>query len=184
MSSHDIITISSLNNNTITSNPDLLSGTFQMYPIKYRYNNDAIVQEIILLNEDATVPVKGTKYSACFDLFSPIECIIEPGANKLIKTGISISWNNPLYYLQILSRSGLCYKNNINTQAGVIDFDYLKEIGVILQNNSNIPFKVEKGMRIAQYTFLKIPEVLTSVVKEFTIELDSDRIGGFGSTGI
>jgi len=101
----------------------------------------------------------------------------------LIKTGLAISWDNPLYYLQILSRSGLSYKNNVVTEAGVIDFDYLKEIGVILQNNSDVEFLVENGSRIAQYTFLKIANVTTEEVEEFTDHISSDRTGGYGSTG-
>lgn len=145
-------------------------------------NSDLINEEVILLNEEALLPSRGSEEAACKDLYSPVDVTIPPGENKLIKTGVALGWDNPNYYVQLLSRSGLAYKNNVVVQAGVIDRDYQKEIGVLLQNNSKVPFKVEKGDRIAQYTYLKIATVNSMTVTEFT-PLESSRGGGFGSTG-
>ena len=66
---------------------------------------------------------------------------------------------------------------------GVIDMDYRKDIGVLLQNNSPVPFEVTRGDRIAQFTYYKIIAPESSVVTDFTIPLVSNREGGFGSTG-
>lgn len=85
--------------------------------------------------------------------------------------------------MQILSRSGMCYKYNIVVQAGVVDVDYRDNIGVLLQNNSDVDYVVTRGDKIAQYTFLRKTSGEFKVVGEFTIPLDSDRKGGFGSTG-
>lgn len=142
-------------------------------------------EEILCLEENAIIPTRATTYAACKDLFSPIDCIVPAGKNLLIKTNIAIAWNDPTYYMQLLSRSGLAYKNNIVVQAGVIDFDYRKNIGVLLQNNSDNDFVVNAGDRIAQYTYIKIVNnESSSIVSEFTIPLNSNRIGGFGSTGV
>ena len=72
---------------------------------------------------------------AGFDLYATEDCVIQPGEQKLIKTGISVSFS-PYYYLRIAPRSGLAYKQNIDVMAGVIDSSYRGEIGVILRNHS------------------------------------------------
>lgn len=142
-----------------------------------------LVEYIKLLSEDAILPVKGTSYAACNDLFSPIDCVIPAGRNLLIKTDVAIAWSNPSYYLQILSRSGLCYKYNVNCQAGVIDYDYRKNIGVILHNNSDTDFIVKRGDRIAQYTYIKIANVTREVITDDFFPIESNRDGGYGSSG-
>ena len=47
-------------------------------------------------------------------------------------------------------RSGLALKNGIDVGAGVVDFDYRGNVGVILFNFSDIDFEVKRGDRIAQ----------------------------------
>ncbi len=150
-----------------------------------QYETMRFREEIKLLTEDAIIPKKGTTLAACKDLYSPIDCIIPAGKNKLIKTNIAIAWNDDNYYIQILSRSGLAYKNNVVVQAGVIDFDYRENIGVLLQNNSDIDYEVKRGDRIAQYTYIKIfNKEESDIVENFTIPVESNRnCNGFGSTG-
>lgn len=141
-------------------------------------------EQIKLLTEDAIIPTRGSTYAACKDLYSPIDCVVPAGKNLLIKTNVAIAWNDSEYYMQLLSRSGIAYKNNVVVQAGVIDIDYRANIGVLLQNNSDKDFIVTRGMRIAQYTYMKIIKGESELVDEFSIDLDSNRNGGFGSTGI
>lgn len=139
------------------------------------------------LNEYAKLPEYGSDFSAGMDLYSNNDELIyiEPGKRKLIPTGLSISWSDINYYMRIAPRSGLSVKNNIDVGAGVIDFDYRGEIKVVLINNGNENFVVEKHMKIAQM----IPTF--SINKNFVIieeveELSETKrgIGGFGSTGI
>ena len=167
--------------NPTSFNPSFNPSLFESNGLNF--STELIKQQVKLLSANAIVPTKGSKYSACWDLYSPIDCIIPHGENKLIKTDVAIAWNFKDYYMQLLSRSGLAYKNNVVVQAGVIDYDYRQNIGVLLQNNSSTDFSVKKGDRIAQYTFVKIKvnDDIT-IVEEFS-PLDSDRIGGFGSTG-
>lgn len=124
---------------------------------------------------------------AGFDLYATEDCVIQPGQQKLIKTGISVSFS-PNYYLRIAPRSGLAYKYGIDVMAGVIDSSYRGEIGVILRNHcfpseeSQSAFVVKRGDRIAQM----IPERISQEQFIFTTVLeDSTRgEGGFGSTGV
>lgn len=142
-----------------------------------------IVEEIIKLDPSAFLPSKGSKFSACNDLFSPIDTVIPANSNKLIKTNLAITWNNTDYYMQILSRSGNAYKKNLIVQAGVIDIDYrMGNIGVLLQNNSDVDIEIKRGMAIAQYAYFRIAKISSSEVNEFSFKLESNRDGGFGST--
>lgn len=153
-------------------------------PRAFEQKQYLIKEQIKKLSPDAIIPKRGTKFSACKDLYSPIDAVVPAGKNLLIKTDIAIAWDNPEYYMQILSRSGLAYKNNVVVQAGVVDVDYRANIGVLLQNNSNVDFVVKRGDRIGQYVYVKITTEESEEVNEFTIPLESDRNGGFGSTGV
>ena len=140
-------------------------------------------QEIILLSEDAKMPDKGSTMAAAFDLYSPADYTVPAGKNMLIKTDIAVAWDNDEYYMQILSRSGMGLKHNVICICGICDYDYRKNVGVILQNNSSDDYHVKKHDRIAQYTFLKIAKVETEQVNEFSFSVESNRLDGFGSTG-
>jgi len=124
---------------------------------------------------------------AGIDLYATEDCIIQPGEQALVKTGISVSFS-PDYYLRIAPRSGLAYKNGIDVMAGVIDSSYRGEIGVVLRNHSVATeedtgaFIINRGDRIAQM----IPERISQEHFIFVSELDDSERGegGFGSTGV
>jgi dUTP pyrophosphatase len=65
---------------------------------------------------------------------------------------------------------------------GVVDSDYHGEIGVILANDSDIPFRIEPGERIAQLMFQPVVQVAFQFVDKFSTETSRGE-GGFGSTG-
>lgn len=136
-----------------------------------------------IINITGIEPIRGSTHAACKDLFSPFNYIIPAGKRVLIKTNVAIAWDRQDYYMQILPRSGLAYKNLIDVCAGVIDFDYRQNIGVLLHNYSDVDYYVKTGDRIAQYTYIKIIKEDSKVVDEFTIPLETNRISGFGSTG-
>jgi len=134
-----------------------------------------------LLSEDATMPKRGSPFSAGFDLSSSEGVIIPPHARKVVKTGLSIACP-PGTYARIAPRSGLAVKNFIDTGAGVVDADYRGEVGVVLFNFGEEAFEVKKGDRIAQLILEQISMAEAVQVEELD---DTVRgVGGFGSTGI
>lgn len=62
---------------------------------------------------------------------------------------------------------------------GKIDADYRDGIGIILSNRDR-SFMIKAGTRIAQLTFLKVEEVEWEETDTLS---ETDRSGGFGSTG-
>ena len=138
------------------------------------------------LNVNAKLPEYGSHFAAGMDLYSCNDefIYIEPGQRKLIPTGLSMSWSNMNYYMRIAPRSGLSVKNSIDIGAGVIDFDYRGEIKIVLINNGNQKFVVEKHMKIAQ--MIPTYSIHQGLIKISEVEelTETERgVGGFGSTG-
>ena len=107
---------------------------------------------------------------------------IKPGKTAIIPTGLSLSIPKG-YEAQIRPRSGLAAKKKISVlnTPGTIDSDYRGEIKIILINQSQEPFVVENGVRIAQ---MVICPIVQATLKEVNDLNDTDRgQGGFGSTG-
>ena len=139
------------------------------------------------LNVNAKLPEYGSRFSAGMDLYSCNDELIyiEPGQRKLIPTGLSMSWSNMNYYMRIAPRSGLSVKNSIDIGAGVIDFDYRGEIKIVLINNGNQNFVVEKHMKIAQMIpTYSIHQGLIKISEAEELTETERGVGGFGSTGI
>ena len=85
------------------------------------------------------------------------------------------------YYAQVMSRSGLAFKQSIEAFNGVIDSDYRGEIKVLLKNMSPIPKNIKDGERIAQILIKPVAQPTLTEVDELS---NTDRgEGGFGSTG-
>ncbi|WP_293395641.1 dUTP diphosphatase [Peptoclostridium sp.] len=134
------------------------------------------------LSKDAIMPCYAHPGDAGLDVFSVEETLIKAGEAQLVGTGISIELPSGTE-AQIRPRSGLALKHCITVlnTPGTIDEGYRGEIKVILINHGKDPFKVEKGMKIAQ---MVVQPVLRVEVAE-TGELSQSRRGerGFGSSG-
>jgi dUTP pyrophosphatase len=87
------------------------------------------------------------------------------------------------YEMQVRSRSGLALKKGliVLNAPGTIDSDYPDEWMVILQNTSTDMVSVKHGERIAQ---LVLGTVQVLDWREGSVTKVSDRVGGFGSTGV
>lgn len=142
------------------------------------------------LSEHATIPTKGTRDSAGHDLSSAYDAVVPARGHVLVKTDLSIDipWGT---YGRIAPRSGLALKHAIDVGAGVIDWDYKGNIGVILFNHSDTPFEIKQGDRIAQIIFERIMDVTMTEPKsrsdqdEEEEEKQNERgTNGFGSTGV
>lgn len=126
---------------------------------------------------------KSTADAACYDVFSRVDLIINPGEMAIVPTGVVTE----MYQADalLLDRSGLASKFRVTRRAGVIDAKYPDEWGVVLVNEGRLPYQVKAGDRIAQALFIpkfNIPVDVTG--SDACVEKsDGTRIGGFGSTG-
>lgn len=137
------------------------------------------------LREGAKIPVRATEASAGMDLSAsltePVE--IPPHEIRLIPTGLAAAPARSDVMLMLCARSGLASKHGIGMAngVGIVDADYRGEICVPLINQSDVPFTVTDGLRIAQ--MIVVPVILPEIA-ESDILPETDRgSGGFGSTG-
>jgi dUTP pyrophosphatase len=133
---------------------------------------------------DLPLPDYATADAAGADLLAAVaeDLVLEPGHRALVPTGISIQLPAG-YEAQVRPRSGLAIKHGVTAlnSPGTIDADYRGEVGVILINHGQEPFRIERGMRIAQ---MVVAPVTRAAWRERDSLDDSERgAGGFGSTG-
>ena len=125
------------------------------------------------------IPQYATPGSSGVDLCSTMYCIIKPGEQALIPTGIKLAIPEG-YEAQIRPRSGLALnkKITITNSPGTIDSDYRGEIRVLLKNEGDEPFTLIFGDRIAQMVFVPVVRAVFE-----TLDETKRGSGGFGSTG-
>lgn len=136
------------------------------------------------LRRGAVLPSSGSAFAAGYDLYACIDesVVIAPHTTRKIGTGISVEIPEG-YFGAVFARSGLAAKNGLRPAncVGVCDSDYRGEYIVALHNDSEIPYTVKPGDRIAQLVVLPY---LTCDFEEVEELSDTARgAGGFGSTG-
>eukprot|EP01035_Chromulina_nebulosa_P018033 gene18033-23675_t len=139
------------------------------------------VMKVKKLTEFAIMPIRGSKFAAGFDLSSAYKTIVPARGKAIVKTDIAIAIPEGTY-ARIAPRSGLAAKNFIDVGAGVVDYDYRGNVGVILFNHGEDDFVINPGDRIAQLILEKIS--MASAIEVNELEDTERGEGGFGSTGI
>jgi len=134
--------------------------------------------------EDIPIPQKMSEGSSGYDLYAGVKetIVLKPNDRILIPTGLTMEIPIELE-AQVRPRSGLALKQGITllNTPGTIDADYRGEIGVIMINLGKEDFVIERGQRIAQLVFMKVPKV--SLIEVDTINETERGSGGFGHTG-
>lgn len=134
------------------------------------------------LNDGASLPKRGSKSAAGFDLYALNSETIDKGQTVIIHTGLALEIPEG-YFGAIYARSGLATKKGLRPAncVGVIDSDYRGEVMVALHNDSGEIKEVERGERVAQLVVQKFEELIFSECDELgTTKRGED---GFGSTG-
>ena len=134
--------------------------------------------------QDLLLPAYATAHSVGMDLAAAVEedLVIEPGQICLVPTGLMIAVPDG-YEAQIRPRSGLALDHGITVpnSPGTVDPDYRGEVKVILLNLGSEPFRVNRGMRIAQMVIAPVVQAVLSIVDELP---PTERgKGGFGHSG-
>lgn len=159
------------------------------------------------VSDEAKKPTYAHVTDAGMDVYSTEDYTINPGETVLVKTGIKVAIPKG-YELQVRPKSGISLKSKLRVAntPGTIDSGYRDEIGIIIENveppiksiqseydehgklfiksiEYGKPYYIEKGQKIAQ---LVLNEIVTANLFKVTNirEVEGDRGGGFGSTGL
>ena len=132
--------------------------------------------------DEVKMPVRATKHSVCYDLYSPIDEVVNPGETKLIFTNVKGYCNTDEGFM-VASTSGMGKRGIILAQGvGIIESDYADNesndgnIGLMLHNIGKDPYHIKKGDKIGQLFFFKFLTV------DDEVPPTEVRKGGFGST--
>jgi len=135
-------------------------------------------------SEGLPLPSYQSANAAAMDVHAAVigTVTIPPGEVGLIPTGLAIALPEG-YEGQIRPRSGLAAKSllTVINSPGTIDADYRGEVTVALINHGNKPFRVERGMRVAQLVVVPVPQVRWAPVAE--LPATTRGSSGFGHTG-
>ncbi len=162
------------------------------------------IEVFIELSEGAVMPTYANEGDAGMDVYALEDIIIPPMDTKIIPTGIKVAVPDG-YEIQVRPRSGISYKTplRISNSPGTVDAKYRGDVGVIITNTSvpekNIlqleeylidekgnkqgTYKIRKGDRIAQIVLQEVPKIKFNKIDNIK-DIEGDRNGGFGSTGI
>jgi len=131
----------------------------------------------------AQLPSYAHPGDAGMDVRSIEELTIPPGGRALVRTGLVMQLP-PDAEAQVRPRSGLALKHGVTVlnAPGTIDAGYRGEVGVVLANFGDVPFVVEKGMKVAQIVVARVEQAEIEEVLE--TDATARGAGGFGSTGL
>ena len=142
-------------------------------------------------SDDLPLPKYETAYSAGMDLRANVRpasgIVIDPWQTVLIPTGLKLEIPHG-YEGQIRPRSGLAlsYSIVIPNAPGTIDADFRGEVKVMLRNQGTEPFRVVRGMRVAQIVFSEVTHaslIDATTTEEQGLSQTKRSGGGFGHTG-
>ncbi|MGQ0741998.1 MAG: dUTP diphosphatase [Alphaproteobacteria bacterium] len=129
------------------------------------------------------LPQHATEGAAGLDLLAAVdgEIVLAPGGRVAVPCGISIALPQG-YEAQVRPRSGLALKHGVTVlnAPGTIDNDYRGEVIAILINLGREPFRITRGMKIAQMIVARHERVEWN---EAELGSTVRGRGGFGSTG-
>lgn len=119
----------------------------------------------------------------CAALAPDEKIILEPGARRLIPTGLVLQLPQG-YEAQVRPRSGIALHRGVTVlnAPGTIDSDYRGEVSVLLVNLGAKPFEVIRGARIAQ--LIVAPVTRAKFVETSDLNETARGAGGYGSTGV
>jgi len=145
---------------------------------------DELHIQISKLHEDAILPTQGSAEAAGWDLYAIEQTVVRKNATVLIPTGLAIAipvgWEGQLRCRSSLGKRGMMLPNGV----GTIDSDYRGELKVLASFiGDGESMTIEKGERVAQLIFAKVPKVTLVEVEKEHLGDTTRGTGGFGSTG-
>lgn len=143
-----------------------------------------MVVNFIKFHPAASIPVRGSKYAAGYDLSACIDTPVLIAPHETVKIGTGLVIEPPTgHFGAIFARSGMATKRGLRPSncVGICDEDYRGEYIVALHNDSNTHQTVQPGERIAQLVFLPYNDV--TFVEQTSLSETDRGSDGFGSTG-
>ena len=146
-----------------------------------------VAVKVLPHGDGLALPAYASALAAGCDLLAALPAdqamVLEAGARCLVPCGLALALQ-PGFEAQVRPRSGLALHHGVTVlnAPGTIDADYRGEVKVLLVNLGREPFRIERGMRIAQMVLA--PVTRANFVPTHDLEPTARDAGGFGSTGL
>jgi len=155
-------------------------------PVQEKLKKRILVQraaaiQVMKMAAKATLPLRGSRFSAEHDLYALEDMLLPARGQKLVGTGIAIGIPQETY-ARIAPRSGLAYKESIRISGGVIDAAYTGEVKVIMMNHGKKNYQVQEGDRIAQMIIKRID--ISAMMEVDNLKITDRGNKGFGTTDL
>jgi len=155
-------------------------------PVQEKLTKRILVQQaaaiqVMKMASKATLPTRGSRFSAGHDLYALEAVLIPAQGQKLVGTGIVIGIPQGTY-ARIAPRSGLAYQKTIGIGGGVIDADYTGEVKVIMMNHGKKSYQVQEGDRIAQMIIEKLE--MSDMMEVDNLQITDQGNKEFGSMNL
>jgi len=152
--------------------------------VNYTYGSWMGLQ-FVKTHPDAVLPERNHKDpitgDSGYDVTAVEDTLIPARGTAVVPVGLKLGCVPPGVWIRIESRSGLQFKHNISAFNGIIDNQYRGDMGVKLNNNSDIDYQVKKGDRVAQLVLYPLVVADTKFVEVATTSERGEK--GFGSSG-
>jgi len=133
------------------------------------------------LHRNFVMPVRSTDKAGAFDIYMPEEGSVSGQGAKLIGLGFAAEVpENHVALIVPRSGVGAKYGVELNNTIGVIDSDYRGEWRVSVKTKNGSAYRWEADARLFQFLVVPVAEVKLELADDLS---ETNRIGGFGSTG-
>lgn len=102
-------------------------------------------------HELAKLPTKNHESDTGYDVYSVEDAVVPARGSVVVPVGLKFAYLPEGYWVKVESRSGLGFKYGVTAHPGIIDNTYRGDAGIKLYNNTDTPYEVKAGDRIAQF---------------------------------
>jgi len=158
-------------------------NTEMVEKLELAFDDGDVVIPIELVHPNAKVPTYAHTFDAGCDVYATEDFTIPTNARGFkINSGLKVAIP-PKWKINVVPRSGLTYKTTmrIANSPGTIDYGYLDEVGVLIDNLGEEVISIKKGQCFAQLIIDRAYKGKFDIVPSVK-NLSQNREGGFGST--
>jgi len=133
------------------------------------------------LDLNAKIPTKARISDSGWDLYSLKEMTLSPMQTVVVPTGIAFSIPKK-HEIQVRPRSGVSTKTSLRVILGTVDQEYRGEVGIMVQNTSDVTVNIPEHFKLAQAVLTPLPE--STMIEVNDLDDTSRGSNGFGSSGV
>lgn len=127
------------------------------------------------------IPTKGHLTDAGYDIYSPIDYVVQPGKISG-RINLGVGFEIPKGYVGIITERSSQGRKGVSTLGNIVDHGYTGNIHVTLKNDDVDDYVINRGDRICQ--LVVVPVLMEDLEEVDEFEETERGNNAHGSTGI